>query len=452
LIRVFLFVLALLFAMPVQAQETSSQPSGAISVDDSAAQDAAIATRIRSILEELNGYGDVTVTVSNGIVTLRGTTLDTAKAAALNDLVGRVEAVVAIENNVVETTDVVKRLNPAVDRFKERINQTIAYLPLALVALMAFFVVIFLGLFVARLKEPWDRLAPNAFIAEIYRTLLRLAFIIAGLVIALDILGATALLSTILGAAGIIGLAIGFAVRDTVENFIASIMLSIRQPFRPNDTIEIGGDTGKVIRLTSRATILLSFDGNHIRIPNATVFKSRIVNFTRNDERRFSLTLGVAYGTDLAAALELALHTLNSLPFVLKSPAADVIIQDLGDSTVGLFVTAWIDQHETSFGRARGEAIRQLLAQFEDAGIEMPEPTYRLIGADAPATPSKAPSSAAPKTSAKSKAKALAAKPTPPLAVKEVAPDQDTALDRIIAQERDALKGDDLLKSNGLEE
>ena len=87
--------------MPVQAQETSSQPSGAISVDDSAAQDAAIATRIRSILEELNGYGDVTVTVSNGIVTLRGTTLDTAKAAALNDLVGRVEAVVAIENNIV---------------------------------------------------------------------------------------------------------------------------------------------------------------------------------------------------------------------------------------------------------------------------------------------------------------------------------------------------------------
>jgi small conductance mechanosensitive channel len=166
--------LALLFAMPVQAQETSSQPSGAISVDDSAAQDAAIATRIRSILEELNGYGDVTVTVSNGIVTLRGTTLDTAKAAALNDLVGRVEAVVAIENNVVETTDVVKRLNPAVDRFKERINQTIAYLPLALVALTAFFVVIFLGLFVARLKEPWDRLAPNAFIAEIYRTLLPL--------------------------------------------------------------------------------------------------------------------------------------------------------------------------------------------------------------------------------------------------------------------------------------
>ena len=68
---------------------------------------------------------------------------------------------------------------------------------------------------------------------------------IAGVVVALDILGATALLSTILGAAGIVGLAIGFAVRDTVENFIASILLSIRQPFRPNDAIEIEGDRGQ---------------------------------------------------------------------------------------------------------------------------------------------------------------------------------------------------------------
>ena len=70
---------------------------------------------------------------------------------------------------------------------------------------------------------------------------------IAGIVVALDILGVTALLSTILGAAGIAGLAIGFAVRDTVENFIASVLLSMRQPFRPNDVVEIEGDIGKVI-------------------------------------------------------------------------------------------------------------------------------------------------------------------------------------------------------------
>jgi len=87
------------------------------------------------------------------------------------------------------------------------------------------------------MRQPWNRIAPNAFIAELYRQLVRLMFIVGALVIALDVMNATALISTILGAAGIIGLALGFAVRDTVENFIASIMLSIRQPFRPNDTV-----------------------------------------------------------------------------------------------------------------------------------------------------------------------------------------------------------------------
>ncbi|MEC8294807.1 MAG: mechanosensitive ion channel family protein, partial [Pseudomonadota bacterium] len=324
----------------------ADQPSGPISVEDSATQDAAIAVRIRDILGELDGYEDVTVTVTSGIVTLKGTTLSSDLAEALSELVTRVDGVVAIRNDVVETTDVAERLSPAMERFRQRMGQVVAYLPLLAVAVLAFALIFGLGLLIARVRQPWDRLAPNAFIADIYRTVVRLGFLIAGLVLALDILGATALLSTILGAAGIIGLAIGFAVRDTVENFIASIMLSIRQPFRPNDTIEINGDEGKVIRLTSRATILLSYDGNHIRIPNATVFKSRIVNFTRNAERRFLFDVGVAPDSDLALALRLAEDSLAALPFTLQTPAPSVWIQEIGDSTVTLRMTAWIDQRE----------------------------------------------------------------------------------------------------------
>jgi small-conductance mechanosensitive channel len=176
--------------------------------------------------------------------------------------------------------------------------------------------------------------------------------------VALDILGATALLSTILGAAGIIGLALGFAVRDTVENFIASLLLSVRQPFRPNDTIEIGGDVGKVIRLTSRATILLSFDGNHIRIPNATVFKSRIINYTRNRERRFQFTMHLDGERDPAIAEQRGLDRLASLPFVLTQPSPSVWIDKVDDTGVTLCFSGWIDQHESQFDHARGEAMR----------------------------------------------------------------------------------------------
>ncbi len=381
-----IFALIFLFWLPLAgfAQQAEDQPTSTIAVEDSAQQDAAIAVRIRDILGELDGFKDITVSVTSGIVTLRGTTIDQADATRLNEIAARVEGVVAIENEVTQTTDVVEQLNPAVDRFLARLWQLVAYLPLAAVALAAFLIVVSIGFIIAGFKQPWDRLAPNAFIADIYRQLLRLAFIVGGLVVALDILNASALLSTILGAAGIVGLAIGFAVRDTVENFIASIMLSIRQPFRPNDTVEIEGDIGKVIRLTSRATILLSFDGNHIRIPNSTVFKSRIVNYSRNDERRFLLDLGVAYDTDLAAAQALALSTVEDLPFVLKTPEPSVWLENLGDSAVILRVAAWIAQHETSYVAAKGEAYRICLLAFDAAGIAMPGPTFTVQGASVP--------------------------------------------------------------------
>jgi small conductance mechanosensitive channel len=378
-----LLALILCLAAPAVAQN-GTITTGNGTTSEQAQTDAAIATKIRDILHELDGYEDVTVTVKSGIVTLRGTTLEVSKSDALNDLVGRVEGVVAIENEVGISTDVRRRLAPMVERVQLRFWQGVAFLPLVGVALVAFAIVLWIGFFVARRRQPWDRLAPNAFIADIIRAVIRIATIVAAIVVALDILGATALLSTILGAAGIIGLAIGFAVRDTVENFIASVLLSVRQPFAPNDAICIDGEEGKVIRLTSRATIMLSFDGNHIRIPNSTVFKSKIINYTRNPERRFAFQMGVAYGTDLAMARQLAEDTLKSMPFVLETPAVSIWTTELGGSDIGMNLTAWIDQRETGLLAARSEAIRQVLLAFEGAGIEMPEPTYRLLMNEVP--------------------------------------------------------------------
>ncbi|MGB3245952.1 MAG: mechanosensitive ion channel domain-containing protein [Sulfitobacter sp.] len=437
--RVLVLLLCLLTPLALNAQ--TDQPTGTIAVEDSAAADAAMATRIRGILGELDGYDDVSVTVSSGIVTLRGTTLDTATATRLNDLVGRVAGVVAIENQVAETTEVMERINPALDRFITRTWQVIAFLPLAAVALAVFIFVVFVGFFLARREQPWKRLSPNEFIADIYRQIVRLVFIVAGLVIALDIVNATALLSGILGAAGIVGLAIGFAVRDTVENFIASIMLSIRQPFRPNDTVEIEGDTGKVIRLTSRATILLSFDGNHIRIPNATVFKSRIVNFSRNAERRFVFALSVDSSCDLDQARTLAIDTLEALPFVLDTPAVSVWIESVDDFWITLQMAAWIDQNETSITLARSEAIRLTQAAYDTAGIAAPLPAYRIANLPQ-ALIEQQPAKADPQEKT----------PAIPAPVQDVEASADKALEKIVDQERAELERSDLLNRNASEE
>lgn len=435
-------ILALLLSASPAFAQTTDQPQGTIAVEDSATQDAAIAVRIRDILGELDGYDGVTVTVSSGIVTLRGTTIDTSKATRLNDIVARVAGVVAIENEVAETTDVRARLNPAVERFQTRITQAIALLPLAAVALLSFVVVLTVGILLARMRYPWDRIAPNPFIANLYRQIVRMVFFVSGLVIALDILGATALLGTILGAAGIVGLAIGFAVRDTVENFIASIMLSIRQPFRPNDIVEIEGDTGKVIRLTSRATILLSFEGNHIRIPNATVFKSRIVNFSTNNERRFDFEIGVASDADLDHVRALTDRVVGGLPFVLRDPAPMAWIERIGDGAVILVVTGWIDQNDTSLALAKGEAIRMVKAAIEAEGIDVPDTTYRIqIVGDAPAID----------PIGKPSARPAPRKPAPVVAT-DVEDTSKAALDRIAEAERSDPETPDLLTNNGLTE
>lgn len=440
--RFLLTCLFLLAALPLAAQQQqqppkpSDQPTGTISVNESTAQDNAIARRLRAILAELEGYESISVSVSQGIVTFRGSTLDAASAQRLNELAARVEGVVAIRNEAAETADLAKRLNPAVQRFRTRLMQFVAFVPLMLVSVAVFAVVFLLGLWVARWQQPWERLAPNAFIADIYRQILRLAFALAGLVIALDILGATALLSTILGAAGIVGLAIGFAVRDTVENFIASILLSVRQPFSPNDTVEIEGDTGKVIRLTSRATILLSLDGNHIRIPNAIVYKARIVNYSRNETRRFTFALGVAPDTDLARARKIATDTLIALPFILDRPAPAVWVEDVGDSTVTLRIAGWIAQTHAEINLARGETIRLMIRAFDAAAIEMPEPTYRFAQlADMP------PGAGTPgETGAH-----MPAPPSQSEEIQDVTATSDRDLEDIATEERESGETEDLL-------
>lgn len=145
------------------------------------------------------------------------------------------------------------------------------------------------------------------FLAETLSQAVRLAFMVLEFVLALEMMGVGNLIGAILGAAGITGIAIGFSVKDTVDNYVSSLMLSFNQPFRPNDFIEIEGLVGRVIRMMSRATILMTPDGNHLRIPNAKVYKYPIIYSTRIPDRRFEFSIGVKPSDDPQAAIQLGI-------------------------------------------------------------------------------------------------------------------------------------------------
>ena len=382
--RRLLFALVLVLALPHAATAQTTDPltltDAPIATTTSSADDLRIRERLRGLLRNLEGYENVSVTVTGGVVTLGGRALTAENVHALDQMAARIEGVVAVENAVEVSTDIRERVTPVLTRLQQRATGWAAAVPVLLVALLVGALVTWLGFLLARLKQPWNRLAPNEFVSDVLRQVVRLLAVLAGVVIALDIMGASALLGTVLGAAGILGLAVGFAVRDSVENFIASIMLSLRSPFRPRDLIEIGGDTGHVVRLTSRATILISPDGNHISIPNATVFKARIINYSRHPNRRFSFDLVVTTPGALDGLDAGMLGALQAMPEVLDNPGPSVWLTAADALGAHFRCVGWVATADTNFNGARSDAIRRVTAALEAAGARVGPAGAALAG------------------------------------------------------------------------
>ncbi|MGB5724897.1 MAG: mechanosensitive ion channel domain-containing protein, partial [Parasphingorhabdus sp.] len=282
--------------------------------------DAEIKERIEGIFNEIDALKGVRVKVDAGVVAMTGDVPALADADRAESIATRVAGVVTVENALERNLDVADNLQPVTDKLQNNLQKFLNILPLLGIALVIFILFWLLGRLLSGMTGLWRRIAPNIFMAELMATSIRVVFVVVGLIIALDVLQATALMGAILGGAGVLGLAIGFAIRDTVDNYISSIMLSIRQPFRANDHVVIGDREGHVIRLTSRATILMTLDGNHLRIPNSTVFKAEILNYSTNPERRFDFELGVDAEDDPLAAMNIGLEALQGLAFVLDDP------------------------------------------------------------------------------------------------------------------------------------
>ena len=360
------------------ASENAPKIEKVIEVNSSIHDDKKIQKRLEKIFSELENLQNIKITVSNGIVTLRGDVSSSSTGRKALQLSRQVKGVVEVTNELKVTHNLKARLENTWKKFSGTANELIASLPLVLLAILVFVLSWMLGGWISERRSLFRRIASNPFIANLLGQVTHLLFILLGLVIALSLLDLTAILGTLLGAAGIVGLAVGFAVRDTVENYLASILLSLRNPFEVNDLVNIDGNEGHVVRLTTRATILISQDGNHIRIPNSTVFKAVIINFTRNVERRFQFDVGIDTKHNLLEVQALALQTLGSVNGVLSEPKPLITIEELGDSSVKLRIYAWIDQTNFSFLKVRSEAIRQIKQAFDQANIVMPEPIYQV--------------------------------------------------------------------------
>ncbi len=200
---------------------------------------------------------------------------------------------------------------------------------------------------------------------------------IVAILVILEILGLQGAIFTALAGAGVAGLAIGFAAKDTLSNFISGIFLYSDRTFNIGDVVEIDGKVGKVIDIHLRKTVIKGFDNKIITIPNSKTAESIIINYSRESTRRVQVPIGIAYEADLAKAEKIILDIIKKDEDFLDDPAPTVVVTGFGDFSVDLEARAWIKNKK--FLDKKIKLMKQIKLTFDKQGIEIPYPKRVMI-------------------------------------------------------------------------
>ncbi len=183
-------------------------------------------------------------------------------------------------------------------------------------------------------------------------------------------------LSTVLGAAGIVGIAVGFASQTSVSNIISGFFLIAERPFEMNDIITVGGTTGVVLSVDMLSVKLRTFDNKFVRIPNETIIKSEVTNVTRFPIRRVDIQIGVAYKEDISRVREVLLDIARKEPVCLNEPEPIVVLSGFGNSSIDMLLLVWTAKAD--WLRAKNSITESVKKRFDEEGIEIPFPHVSL--------------------------------------------------------------------------
>ena len=270
-------------------------------------------------------------------------------------------------------------LDTMIDNANDALVRLLERVPQLILALLVLLLASWISRFIANRLHLIRVRSQNPYMSGLVRMIVRSAIMLVGVLIALDLIGLTSVVGAVLGSAGVVGLVLGFAFRDIAENYIAGILLSVRRPFEPGDHVMIENREGKVISVNSRTTVLMTMDGNHLQLPNSLVFKSVVLNYSKNPKRRFDFSFLVDGSQSIRESQALAMAAIAQIDGVIDDPAPFWIVVECDAAGIQLRFFGWVDQRETDLGKVRSEAIRRVKSAFADAGIEAPRTIYHIV-------------------------------------------------------------------------
>lgn len=273
-------------------------------------------------------------------------------------------------------------LGPALARVQTVVNGLVAAIPSLLVALAVFgaFVVIaaIVKGAVARLTAARFNAHRNAGVAV--GRLAQGLVLLVGLLVALSVALPSFKPGDVVQVLGIGSVAIGFAFRDILQNFLAGVLLLVTQPFRIGDQIVANSYEGTVEDVQTRATLIRTYDGRRVVVPNAELFTDTVVVNTAFEHRRLEYDIGIGYGDDVDRARGLILEAVRGTEGVLAEPAPDVLLMDFAPSSVNLRVRWWIAPPKRADALdARDKVLTAVKHQLTSHGIDLPFPTQHIL-------------------------------------------------------------------------
>jgi small conductance mechanosensitive channel len=271
-------------------------------------------------------------------------------------------------------------LSGALTTIQNMVNGLIALLPNLVVAVLFFVLSLFLGGAVRTVvRRVTLQHKQHVSLGLLLGRLTQGIIIFIGALIAFAIAIPSFKPSQVIQLLGISGVAIGFAFKDIFQNFLAGMLLLLTEPFRIGDQIVVGAFEGTVEDIQTRATMIRTYDGRRVVIPNAELFTGSVVVNTAFDFRRTEYEVGIGYGENIDNVKALMMQAIKAVPGVVTDPAPDVLTVALAPSTVNLRARWWSQPHKGEVLKVQDQVISSIFNLLNRKGIDMPYPTQTVI-------------------------------------------------------------------------
>ena len=262
------------------------------------------------------------------------------------------------------------------------INDIVVNLPNIVLAVIVMSLGIFAAQYVRKyVQKGLDRFVDNRTVTGFASSIITAGFLVAMLLIVLSILKLDTALTSILGTAGIAGLAVGLALQEPIVNVFAGIVMSMRDYYSVGDLVKTNDFFGTISKINLRSTILNTPDGQEVIIPNKEVLQNPLVNYTHSDKRRVDIDCGVAYGDDLETAREIALGAIRDNENVKydRNMPLELFFTEFGDSSINFQLRFWYRfSTHADFMNLKSEAIIAIKKAFDSNKITIPFPITTL--------------------------------------------------------------------------